>query len=117
MDVKFSFLNGYLEEEFYIEKLEGFILTFDEGFICRLKKALYGRKQDPKIWYERLEKYLQQQGFKKGIIDNKLYVKSEGDHLLIVVVYIDDIIFGSDMEQMGHQFAKMYANRILNVHD
>lgn len=38
------------------------------------------------------------QGFKKGTIENNLYIKSEGNHLLIVVVYVDDIIFGSDME-------------------
>jgi len=53
-----------------------------------------------------LDKYLQQQGFKKGTVDCKIYVKSEGNHLLIVVVYVDDIIFDNDMEQLGHQFSK-----------
>ena len=41
MDVKSTFLNGDLEEEVYIEQLDGFILGNDPNFVCRLKKALY----------------------------------------------------------------------------
>lgn len=65
---------------------------------------MYGLKQAPKAWYERLNKYLQQQGFKKVSVDNNLYVKYEDDHLLIVVVYVDEIIFGSDVGKLGHRF-------------
>jgi hypothetical protein len=44
MDVKSTFLNGELEEEVYIEKPEGFQLSENEYYVCRLKKALYGLK-------------------------------------------------------------------------
>ena len=44
MDVKSTFLNGDLEEEFYIEQPKGFILGNDGKLVCRLKKALYGMK-------------------------------------------------------------------------
>jgi len=33
-----------LEEEIYMEKLEGFIEKGKEGLVCRLKKSLYGLK-------------------------------------------------------------------------
>lgn len=65
MDVKYSFLNGDLEEEVYIEKLEGLNLGNDENLVCKLKKDLYGLKQASWAWYYRLDKYLQQQGFTK----------------------------------------------------
>ena len=39
---------------------------------CRLKKVLYGLKQAPRAWYARLDEYLQQQGFKRGSVDNNL---------------------------------------------
>ena len=39
MDVKSTFLNGELEEEVYIEKLEAFPLTQDRDMVYRLKKA------------------------------------------------------------------------------
>ena len=67
MDVKSTFLNGELKEEFYMEQLEGFDLTAGKDLICKLKKDLYGLKQAPRAWYARLDNYLQQQGFKKRI--------------------------------------------------
>jgi hypothetical protein len=44
MDVKSFFLNGELEEEFYIEKPERFQLSENADYVCKLKKALYGLK-------------------------------------------------------------------------
>ena len=105
MDVKSVFLNGDLEEEVYIEKPEGFILGNDAKLVCKLKKGLYGLKQAPRAWYYCLEKYLQQQGFTKGSVDNNLYTKIENDKLLIIVVHVDDIIFGSNGESMSYNFA------------
>ena len=39
MDVKTAFLNGFIQEEVYIEQLHG-----KESHVCRLKKALYDLK-------------------------------------------------------------------------
>ena len=52
MDVKTTFLNGEIEEEVYVEKLDGFIVHGKESHVCRLKKALYGLKQAPQslVW-------------------------------------------------------------------
>ena len=94
MDVKSAFLNGNLEEEVFMEQPEGFLLTYKPDYVCKLKKALYGLKQAPRAWYARLDKYLQDKGFKKGSVDSNLYIKSEGENLLLVLVYVDDIIFG-----------------------
>ena len=58
---------------------------------CRLKQA-------PRAWYYRLDKFLQEKGFKKVTVDNNLYIKSEGDDLIIVLVYVDNIIFGCTNE-------------------
>eukprot|EP00253_Pinus_taeda_P020136 PITA_20136 len=105
MDVKSAFLNGYLNEEVYIEQPNGFILGNDPNLVCRLKKALYGLKQAPRAWYFRLDEYLHKQGFVKGSIDSNLYVKIDNNKLLIHVVYVDDIIFGSNEEDMSQNFA------------
>jgi hypothetical protein len=94
MDVKSTFLNGNLEEEIYVEQPEGFSLTVNPDYVCKLKKALYQLKQTPRAWYYRLDKFLQDKGFKKSVVDSNLYIKSEGDDLLVVFVYVDDIIFG-----------------------
>jgi hypothetical protein len=94
LDVKSSFLNGDLEEDVYVEKTEGFSLTYNLDYVYKLKKALYGLKQAPRAWYYRLDKFLQDKQFKKGNVHNNLYIMFEGDELLVVLVYVDDIIFG-----------------------
>jgi hypothetical protein len=73
MDVKTMFLNGIIEEEEYIEKLEAFE-TFDrESHVCRLKRALYGLKQAPRAWYTRIDTYFTGLGFTKSEADANLY--------------------------------------------
>ena len=101
MDVKSYFLNGELEEEFYIQQLEGFQLSENIDYVCKLKKALYGLKQTPRARYSRLDKYLHQAGFRKGSSDNNLYIKVSQDSILLIEVYVDDIIFGSDDDKLS----------------
>jgi len=47
LDVKTTFLNGLIEEEVYIEKLEGFETFDQESHVCRLRRALYDLKHAP----------------------------------------------------------------------
>ena len=58
MDVKTAFLNGFIQEEVYIEQPQGFEVHGKESHVCRLKKALYGLKQSPRAWYSRINTYL-----------------------------------------------------------
>ncbi|XP_059067616.1 uncharacterized protein LOC131858401 [Cryptomeria japonica] len=105
MDVKSVFFNGNLSEDVYAEQLDKFILSDKHNYACKLKKALYGLKQATRAWYDKLDKYLQQKGFRKGMAENKLYVKEESKQLLIVVVYVADLIFGGDCVGMCKEFA------------
>lgn len=50
MDVKKKFLNGFIEEEVYIEQLEGFETFGRESHVCRVKRSLYGLNQEPHYW-------------------------------------------------------------------
>ena len=55
IDVKWTFINGELEEA-YIEKPKGFPLSKHGDYVCRLRKASYGLKQDRRDWYSRLDR-------------------------------------------------------------
>jgi hypothetical protein len=110
MDVKSAFMNGDLEEEVHIEHPKGFLLSENEDCVCRLKKALYGLKQAPRAWYSRLDKYLKHQGFKKGTMDNNINIKLDNVEILIILVYVDDIIFGSNDCKISQNFAEEMQN-------
>jgi hypothetical protein len=110
MDIKSTFLNGELEEEVYIKQPEGFQLSKNANYVCKLKKALHGLKQAPRAWYSKLDKYLQQAGFRKGSADNNLYIKVSQGNILLVEIYVDDIIFGSDDDRLSQKFAKDMQN-------
>ena len=92
--------NLYLKEieEVYIEQPNVFPLTEEKDMVCKLKKDLYGLKQAPRTWYARLDKYLAKLGFVKGTTNSNLYLKEIKDGLLIIIVFVDDIIFGGDDE-------------------
>ena len=105
MDVKSTFPNGKLEEEVYIEQPGGFLLSENKDYVCKLKKALYGLKQVPRAWFSRLDSYLKQQGFKRGANESNIYLKIEYKNMIIVVVYVDDIIFGRNIQILSVDFA------------
>eukprot|EP00253_Pinus_taeda_P027400 PITA_27400 len=90
MDVKTAFLNGFIQEEVYIEQPQGFEVHGKESHVCRLKKALYGLKQAPGAWYSRIDTYLQGMGFTKSEADPNLYYIVIGEEPLILVLYVDE---------------------------
>ena len=57
MDVKSVFLNGYLDEEVYVEKPQGYEVLGQEHKVYRMKKALYGLKQAHRAWYSQIDSY------------------------------------------------------------
>lgn len=50
MHVKSAFLNGYLDEEVYMQQPQGFQVQGKEKHVYKLKKDLYGLTQAPRTW-------------------------------------------------------------------
>jgi hypothetical protein len=110
MDVKSSFLNGYINEEVYVEQPLGFEHYKKPNYVYKLKKALYGLKQAPRVWYERLRDFLLSKEFIMGKVDTTLFTKKIGKNLFALQIYIDDIIFGSTNQEFCEKFGKIMAN-------
>ncbi|KAK2429756.1 putative mitochondrial protein [Trifolium repens] len=106
MDVKSAFLNGYLQEEVYVEQPKGFVDPKHPNYVYKLKKALYGLKQAPRAWYERLTQFLEEQGYRKGGSDKTLFVKEERGKFIIAQIYVDDIVFGGMSNTMVQHFVQ-----------
>ena len=94
MDVKTSFLNGEIEEEGYIEQPEGFVINNEKSHVYRSKKSLYGLKQVPCAWYDKMDGFLMSLGFRKSVVDPNLYYYIIGDESLILVTYSGILVLG-----------------------
>ncbi|KAL8124726.1 hypothetical protein AgCh_012399 [Apium graveolens] len=71
MDVKSAFLNGHLKEEVYLKQPPGFIHEKYPHYVYKLKKSVYGLRQSPRCWYERLSQFLLKNGFTCGLQINQ----------------------------------------------
>ncbi|KAE8734503.1 hypothetical protein F3Y22_tig00000764pilonHSYRG00191 [Hibiscus syriacus] len=72
--------------------------------VLKLKKALYGLKQAPRAWNGRIDKFFQENGFKKCPYEHALYIKIKDEDILIVCVYVDDLIFTGSNPSMFNEF-------------
>nr|KAJ0217759.1 hypothetical protein LSAT_V11C300154580 [Lactuca sativa] len=81
MDVKTAFLHGVLEEEVFLNQPPGFVDKDRPDYVYRLDKAVYGLKQAPRAWYETLTSYLLENGYRRGAIDNTLFIKNKGSDM------------------------------------
>jgi hypothetical protein len=91
MDVKTTLLNGGIEEEVYIEQPQGFEVEDRKTHVSKLKKDLYGLKQDPRAWYGRIDSFLMSLGFSKSKVDSNLYFKVMNDEPILLLLYVDDL--------------------------
>jgi hypothetical protein len=99
MDVKTTFLHGDLEEEIYMKQPEGFVVKGKKELVCKMKKSLYGLKQSPRMWYQKFDTYMLGLGFTRSKEDHCVYFKLIGDHLIYLVLYVDDmLLIGNNKE-------------------
>ncbi|CAI5958442.1 unnamed protein product [Closterium sp. NIES-64] len=74
MDISTAFLNGILEEEVFMTKPPG---------------------------YQKLAAVLEEMGFRTSSCDESLFLKGEGEKLVLFLVYVDDILlFSSSMKEI-----------------
>ena len=94
MDVKFTFLNGYLNKEVFVVKPKEFIdLAYPKKYVYKLRKALYGLKQALRGQYDYLVEFLTLKGYSRGGVDKIIFIKKSSEKFLIAQIYVDDIIF------------------------
>ena len=72
-DVDSAFLQGEVDEELYLEKPEDFLCSSSENKVYKLKKSIYGLKQDSKAWNATLDNYLKTLVLKQPQFDLCVY--------------------------------------------
>ncbi|WVZ90924.1 hypothetical protein U9M48_037176 [Paspalum notatum var. saurae] len=92
MDVKSAFLNGDLKEKVYVKQPPGYVVNGQEHWVLRLRKALYGLRQAPRAWNQKLDTVLKEMEFKRCESEHALYTRRAEHGQLVVGVYVDDLV-------------------------
>ncbi|KAL0406097.1 UNVERIFIED_CONTAM: Retrovirus-related Pol polyprotein from transposon TNT 1-94 [Sesamum latifolium] len=102
MDVKTAFLNGFVEEEIFMDQPEGFTAVGEEQKVCRLQRSIYGLKQASRSWNTRFDEVIRGYDFIKNDYDPCIYKKISGSSVAYFVLYVDDILLiGNDVKMFG----------------
>nr|GEW02580.1 hypothetical protein [Tanacetum cinerariifolium] len=105
-----DFEESFAPEEVYVSQPDGFVDLDNPNHVYKLKKALYELKQAPRAWYDMLSLFLISQDFSKGSVDPTLFIRRNGNDLLLVQIYVNDIIFATSTPELCDSFAKiMYS--------
>ena len=91
MDVTTAFLYASLEEEVYMELLEGMDGYGTPGKVARLWKAIYGLEQASRMWNLHIDNILRVMGFFRLSSDHGVYYKWDGVNRVWLALYVDDI--------------------------
>ena len=91
----------------------GFSNEYEGNKVYKLKKSLYGLKQSPRAWFDRLTKVLKNQGYQQGQSYHTMFFKQIGNGMkTILIVYVDDIILTrnnvSELERLKNILAKEF---------
>nr|GEV10435.1 hypothetical protein [Tanacetum cinerariifolium] len=111
MDVKSAFLYGAIDEEVYVMQPPGFQDPEFPDRVYKVEKAMYGLHQAPRAWYGTLSKYLLDNGFQRGTINQTLFIRKHKGEFLLVQVYVDDIIFGSSNPLLCREFKALMHDK------
>ena len=111
LDITTAFLHADIDEEVYMEQPAGTAQPGTEQSVCLLKKALYGLRQSPRLFYKLLHGYLISIGFRRTSKDHCIYVKEAGVSQIILAVYVDDLSLGCSCLQTLNQIKEDLRKR------
>nr|GEV93771.1 hypothetical protein [Tanacetum cinerariifolium] len=116
MDVKNSFLNGYLSEEVYMEQPEGFINPKYPNRVCKLKRFIYRLKQASRHYNKLFDDEIIKFGFTQNRDEPCVYLKASGSNITFLILYVDDILIMENHIPML-QDVKSYLGRCFAMKD
>lgn len=71
---------------------KGFTLKGEKELVYKLNKSLYDLNLSPKMWYQKIDLYIQQLGCVRSQANHYVYRKKVGDHFIYVVLYVKDML-------------------------
>jgi hypothetical protein len=109
MDVKNAFLHDNLKEDIYMTPPLGLFSSLS-SVVCKLKQSLYGLKQASWAWFEKFRSTLLRLFFVQSQYDSSLFLCKTPTGLVLLLVYVDDIVIGTDSNLIAHLKQNLQAS-------
>ncbi|KAI2509164.1 hypothetical protein MHU86_5283 [Fragilaria crotonensis] len=104
VDYTNAFAQAELKEEVYVEYPRLFGPKSGTDKVLHLLKSLYGLRQAPRTFFEKLKAGLEERDWRQSEIDPCLFMKSG----MMCVVYVDDTIFASaNVDDLEHEITSL----------
>lgn len=123
MDVHNAFLHGELHETVYMRLPQGYSglgsrIVLNQGelpastvkLVCKLKKSLYGLRQAPRNWFDKLSTTLKSLCFVQSLADYSLFTLTKESSITLVLVYVDDLLLAGNNLQEIDRLKSMLSN-------
>ncbi|CAI7815069.1 unnamed protein product [Closterium sp. NIES-54] len=94
LDFFTAFIQGSLHEQICLRRPPSFIGTFSPGTQWQLRRPVYGLRQAPREWHDKLRTTLAALDFFSSSADPSLFVR-RGSTPFFVLVYVDDLVFAT----------------------
>ena len=113
MDVKTTFLNGFLKEELYMMQQEDFFNPKGANKVCKLQQSIYGLVQASRSWSIYFDDVIKAYSFIQTYGEACIYKKVRWSFVAFLILYVDDILLiGNNTEFLDS--IKGYLNRKIN---
>ena len=111
IDIVTAFLNGELEEEVYIDQIEGFEEDPTRTKVCMLLKSIYRLKQAPRAWQQGFYKHLRKLGFTQLRTDSAVFIRRSNGIPVIILVHVDDMAVMGPSRVLIDEFKRQLAEK------
>src|SRR6266496_4522981 len=116
MDIKTTFLNGFLKEELYMMQSEGLVDPKGANKMCKIQRSIYGLVQASRSWNIHFDEVIKAYDFIQTYGKACIYKKVSGSCVAFLILYVDDILLiGNDIEFLD--IIKGYLNKNFLVKD
>ena len=92
MDIKIVFLNGYLEEDIYMEQPMDFISSDGDHRVYKLQRSIYRLKQASQSWNHYFDEAIKSFDSIKNEEESCVYKRVSGSVITFLILYVDDIL-------------------------
>ncbi len=85
-----AYLNADIGKNMYTRQASGLEHKGKEGWVYKLKKALYGSPVSGHRWHSTLQEAIETLGYSRSTIDHCLFHRAKAGHRDLLVIYVDD---------------------------